>query len=91
MIYRVLTVIQAGLRDGASETALRQGALSNNPGAFDRLLGPSGVLVRTECVERRPENSKFRFFLLDRGKQFQEVLHWEVEMDDYTEGEFYGK
>jgi hypothetical protein len=77
--------------DGASETALRQGALSNNPGAFDRLLGFRGVLVRTECVERRSEDSKFRFFLLDRGKQFQKVLRWEVEMDDYTGGEFYAK
>jgi hypothetical protein len=90
MIYRVLTVIQAGLGNGASESALKQGALSNNDVAFERLLGLRGVLVRTECVERRA-GPPVRYLLTERGKQFQEKLLWGIEMDNYTGGEFYAK
>ena len=90
MIYKVLTSIQACLDKGASETFLRQGVLSNNTAAFERLLSPSGVLVRTECVDRR-EGPPVRYFLTDKGKQFKETLLWEIEMDKYTGGDFYGK
>ena len=86
MLYKVLTTIDAH-RDNASESSLRQGALSNNDKAFNRLLGVSGVLVRTRCVEITVEGAYSRTAI---GKQFQERLDWGLKMDEYTHGEFYG-
>ena len=85
MLYKVLTTIDAH-RDSASESALRQGALSNNDKAFERLLGLSGVLIRTGCVETMEDGAYAR---TAKGKQFQKSLDWGLKMDDYTHGEFY--
>ncbi len=84
-MYKVLATIDAH-RDNASDSALRQGALSNNDKAFERLLGERGVLVRAACVERTQEGAYKRTV---KGKQFQKYLDWGLKMDDHTRGDFY--
>jgi len=85
IIYKILTTIDAH-RDKASESSLRQGALSNNDKAFERFLGQQGVLVRMGCVERAEGGAYGR---TERGKEFQKHLDWELQFDDYTQGAFY--
>jgi hypothetical protein len=85
MMYKILATIDAH-RDKASESALRQGALSNNDKAFEKFLGQQGVLVRTRCVERAEGGAYCR---TESGKELQKYLDWGLKFDDHTQGEFY--
>ena len=83
MIFKVLGTIEAH-RDNASESALRQGALSNNDKAFERLLAePRGLFIRTGCIKQTDSGGYTRTTL---GKKLQIRIKWLLDMDDYLRG-----
>jgi hypothetical protein len=88
--HRVLTTIEAH-EDKCPTTPIREGALHGNDTAFERLLGESGVFTRNGIVKVTLEGSVAYYSRTEQGKKMQEVLKWQIGLDDYTRGQGWRK
>ncbi len=75
-----------------SQSTLLNGPFSGDDKAFDRLLGPSGVLTRTKLVMAAQEERATLYSRTEVGRVYQNVLDMQLNfLDPYTGGEVWGK
>ena len=84
--FRVLKTIEAH-QDKCPTSTIREGALHGNDSAFERLLGQSGILRRTEMVLVTTVGDVDYYGRTERGKNMQEWLLWAISIDKHTGGE----
>ncbi len=78
--------------DQCAKSTLLNGPFGGDDKAFDRLLGPSGVLTRTALVKASVDGRVTYYSRTDAGKVYQQVLDMQLNfLDPYTGGEVWGK
>ena len=78
--------------DKCPKSTLLNGPFGGDDKAFERLLGPSGVLVRTRMVSIAENDRVTHFSRTDAGKIYQQVLDMQLNfLDPYTGGEVWSK
>ncbi len=78
--------------DRCPKSTLLNGPFGGDDKAFERLLGPSGVLTRTKLVLAAQEERATFFSRTEAGKVYQNVLDMQLNfLDPYTGGEVWGK
>jgi hypothetical protein len=78
--------------DKCPKSTLLNGPFGGDDKAFDRLLGPSGVLTRTRMVAFAQAERATVFSRTDAGKVYQKVLDMQLNfLDPYTGGEVWSK
>jgi len=78
--------------DKCPKSTLLNGPFGGDDKAFDRLLGPSGVLTRTRLVTFAQQERATVFTRTEAGKVYQKVLDMQLNfLDPYTGGEVWGK
>ena len=78
--------------DRCAKSTLLNGPFGGDDKAFDRLLGPSGVLTRTRLVMASQEDRATLYSRTEAGKVYQKVLDMQLNfLDPYTGGEVWGK
>ena len=78
--------------DHCPKSTLLNGPFGGDDKAFDRLLGPSGVLTRTRLVSFAQAERATVYSRTDAGKVYQKVLDMELNfLDPYTGGEMWSK
>ncbi len=78
--------------DRCAKSTLLNGPFGGDDKAFDRLLGPSGILTRTKLVTATQEERATLFSRTEAGKVYQKVLDMQLNfLDPYTGGEVWSK
>ncbi len=78
--------------DRCPKSTLLNGPLGGDDKAFDRLLGPSGVLTRTRLVSYAQAERAMLYSRTEAGKVYQKVLDMQLNfLDPYTGGEVWSK
>ncbi len=78
--------------DHCPKSTLLNGPFGGDDKAFERLLGPSGVLTRTKLVLVSREERATLYSRTEAGKVYQNVLDMQLNfLDPYTGGEVWGK
>jgi len=78
--------------DKCPKSTLLNGPFGGDDKAFDRLLGPSGVLTRTRMVAFAQLERATVFSRTEAGKVYQKVLDMQLNfLDPYTGGEVWSK
>ena len=78
--------------DRCPRSTLLNGPFGGDDKAFDRLLGPSGVLTRTRLVSFAQAERATFYSRTDAGRVYQKVLDMELNfLDPYTGGEMWSK
>ena len=78
--------------DRCPKSTLLNGPFGGDDKAFDRLLGPSGVLTRTKLVMAAQEERATLYSRTEAGKVYQKVLDMQLNfLDPYTGGEVWSK
>ncbi len=78
--------------DKCPKSTLLNGPFGGDDRAFDRTLGPSGVLVRTRMVQSTQDDRVTHYGRTEAGKVYQNVLDMQLNfLDPYTGGEVWGK
>jgi len=81
--FRVLAAIAAFL-DDAPESSLRQGIFFGDKNGFEKLLGPSGLFIRTGLVKRSQKGELTRYGRTELGIKWQDFYKETLDIDDYT-------
>ncbi len=78
--------------DRCPKSTLLNGPFGGDDKAFDRLLGPSGVLTRTKLVMAAQQERATVYSRTEAGKVYQKVLDMQLNfLDPYTGGEVWSK
>ncbi len=78
--------------DRCPKSTLLNGPFGGDDKAFDRLLGPSGVLTRTRLVGAAQDERATFYSRTEAGKIYQNVLDIQLNfLDPYTGGEVWSK
>ena len=87
----VLKMIEV-LADKCPKSTLLNGPLGGDDKAFDRLLGPSGILTRTSLITATVDGRSTYYSRTEAGKVYQQVLDMQLNfLDPYTGGEVWKK
>ena len=78
--------------DRCPKSTLLNGPFGGDDKAFDRLLGPSGILTRTKLVMAAQAERATLYSRTEAGKVYQKVLDMQLNfLDPYTGGEVWSK
>src|SRR6266511_3837081 len=78
--------------DKCPKSSLLNGPFGGDDKAFDRLLGPSGILTRTSLILASTDGRITHYSRTDAGKVYQQVLDMQLNfLDPYTGGEVWKK
>lgn len=78
--------------DKCPKSTLLNGPFGGDDKAFERLIGPSGILSRTQMVTASMEGRVTYYGRTDAGKIYQQVLDMQLNfLDPYTGGEVWKK
>ena len=78
--------------DRCPKSTLLNGPFGGDDKAFERLIGPSGILSRTQMVTATMEGRVTYYGRTDAGKIYQQVLDMQLNfLDPYTGGEVWKK
>ncbi len=78
--------------DRCPKSTLLNGPFGGDDKAFERLLGPSGVLTRTRLVSAAHDERATFYSRTEAGKVYQKVLDMQLNfLDPYTGGEVWSK
>ncbi len=78
--------------DRCPKSNLLNGPFGGDDKAYDRLLGPSGILTRTRMVTVSQEERATYFSRTEAGKVYQQVLDMQLNfLDQVTGGEVWGR
>jgi len=78
--------------DRCAKSTLLNGPFGGDDKAFERLLGPSGILTRTKLITASQEERATFYSRTEAGKVYQRVLDMQLNfLDPYTGGEVWGK
>ena len=87
----VLKMIEV-FADKCPKSTLLNGPFGGDDKAFDRLLGPSGILTRTALVAVSMDERVTLFSRTEAGRVYQQVLDMQLNfLDPYTGGEVWKK
>jgi len=87
----VLKMIEV-FADKCAKSTLLNGPFGGDDRAFDRLLGPAGILTRTSLVTATMDGRVTYYGRTEVGKVYQQVLDTELNfLDPYTGGEVWKK
>ena len=87
----VLKMIEV-FADKCPKSTLLNGPFGGDDRAFDRLLGPAGILSRTNLVIATMDGRVTHYGRTEAGKVYQQVLDMQLNfLDPYTGGEVWGK
>jgi hypothetical protein len=87
----VLKMIEV-FADKCPKSTLLNGPFGGDDKAFDRLLGPSGILTRTSLILASTDGRVTHYSRTDAGKVYQQVLDMQLNfLDPYTGGEVWKK
>jgi hypothetical protein len=87
----VLKMIEV-FADKCPKSTLLNGPFGGDDKAFDRLLGPSGILTRTSLILATTDGRVTHYSRTDAGKVYQQVLDMQLNfLDPYTGGEVWKK
>jgi len=87
----VLKMIEV-FADQCPKSTLLNGPFGGDDKAFDRLLGPSGILTRTNLIKATMDGRVTHYSRTDAGKVYQQVLDMQLNfLNPYTGGEVWGK
>jgi hypothetical protein len=87
----VLKMIEV-FADNCPKSTLLNGPFGGDDKAFDRLLGPSGILTRTLLILASTDGRVTHYSRTDAGKVYQQVLDMQLNfLDPYTGGEVWKK
>jgi len=78
--------------DKCPKSTLLNGPFGGDDRAFDRLLGPAGILTRTTLVTATMDGRVTYYGRTDAGRVYQQVLDMQLNfLDPYTGGEVWKK
>ena len=78
--------------DKCPKSTLLNGPFGGDDKAFDRTLGPGGVLTRTRMVMAATEEKGTYYSRTDAGKVYQKVLDMQLNfLDPFTGGEVWAR
>ena len=78
--------------DKCAKSTLLNGPFGGDDRAFDRLLGPAGILTRTNLVTATMDGRVTNYGRTEAGKVYQQVLDMQLNfLDPYTGGEVWKK
>jgi hypothetical protein len=78
--------------DKCPKSTLLNGPFGGDDRAFDRLLGPAGILTRTTLVTATMDGRVTHYGRTEAGKVYQQVLDMQLNfLDPYTGGEVWKK
>ena len=87
----VLKMIEV-FADKCAKSTLLNGPFGGDDRAFDKLLGPAGILTRTSLVTATTDGRVTYYGRTGAGKVYQQVLDAELNfLDPYTGGEVWKK
>ncbi len=87
----VLKMIEV-FSDKCPKSTLLNGPFGGDDKAFERLIGPSGVLTRTKMVTASMDGRVTYYARTEAGIIYQQVLDMQLNfLDPYTGGEVWGK
>ena len=88
MILKMIEVFS----DKCPKSTLLNGPFGGDDNAFDRLLGPSGILTRTALVTVSIDGRVTSYARTEAGRVYQQVLDLQLNfLDPYTCGEVWKK
>jgi hypothetical protein len=78
--------------DKCAKSTLLNGPFGGDDKAFDRLLGPAGILARTNLVIATMDGRVTYYGRTDAGKVYQQMLDIQLNfLDPFTGGEMWKK
>jgi hypothetical protein len=87
----VLKMIEV-FADKCAKSTLLNGPFGGDDKAFDRIVGPSGILTRTQMVAVSIDGRVTYYRRTEAGKIYQQVLDMQLNfLDPYTGGEVWKK
>jgi hypothetical protein len=87
----VLKMIEV-FADRCAKSTILNGPFGGDDRAFDRLLGPAGILTRTNLVAATMDGRVTYYGRTEAGKIYQQVLDMQLNfLDPYTGGEVWKK
>lgn len=87
----VLKMIEV-FSDKCAKSTLLNGPFGGDDKAFDRMVGPSGILTRTQMIAASTDGRVTYYRRTEAGKIYQQVLDMQLNfLDPYTGGEVWKK